>query len=264
VLSTGSPLAAESFDYVYSKVKKDVRLSSISGGTDIVSCFALGNPIGPVYRGELQARGLGLKVEVYDEEGRSLPPGEKGELVCTRSFPAMPLGFWNDPKGEKYRAAYFERFPGIWHHGDYCELTASGGLIIWGRSDTVLNPGGVRIGTAEIYRVVEQFPEVLEAVAVGQTWQDDVRVVLFLKMRPDAQLDDELTGKIRKEVRRQTSPRHVPAKVISIGDIPRTRNGKIAELAVRNIIENRPIKNREALANPEALGLFENLPELQS
>jgi acetoacetyl-CoA synthetase len=264
MLSTGSPLAPESFDYVYSRVKKDVRLSSISGGTDIISCFALGNPLGPVYRGELQARGLGLKVEVYDEEGRSLPPGEKGELVCTQPFPAMPLGFWNDPKGEKYRAAYFERYPGVWHHGDYCELTGNGGIIIWGRSDTVLNPGGVRIGTAEIYRVVEQFPEVLEAVAVGQTWQGDVRVVLFLKMRPGCTLDDGLIDKVRREVRRQASPRHVPAKVIAIGDIPRTRNGKIAELAVRGAIENRPLKNRDALANPEALRLFENLPELRS
>jgi len=263
VLSTGSPLAPESFDYVYSKIKRDICLSSISGGTDIISCFALGNPIGPVYRGELQMRGLGMKVEVFDDDGRPVQ-GQKGELVCTQPFPSMPVGFWNDPEGQKYRAAYFERFPGVWHHGDYCELTEHGGMIIWGRSDAVLNPGGVRIGTAEIYRVVEQFSQVLEAVAVGQSWQDDVRVILFVRLQPGAELDAELKQRIKQQIREQASPRHVPAKIIAIGDIPRTLNGKIAEIAVRNVIEQRPVKNQDALANPESLRLFENLPELQS
>jgi acetoacetyl-CoA synthetase len=264
ILSTGSPLAPESFDYVYSQVKKDVCLASISGGTEIISCFALGSPIGPVYRGELQMRGLGMRVEVYNDKGQTLPAGKKGELVCTQPFPSMPVGFWNDPGGEQYRATYFEKFPGVWRHGDYCELTAHGGMIIWGRSDAVLNPGGVRIGTAEIYRVVEQVPEVLEAVAVGQAWQNDVRVVLFLRLRDGALLDAPLISSIRQEIRRHASPRHVPAKVIQVGDIPRTLNGKIAEIAVRNAIENRPIKNREALANPESLRLYENLPQLQN
>ncbi|HUF81566.1 MAG TPA: acetoacetate--CoA ligase [Burkholderiales bacterium] len=264
ILSTGSPLAPESFDYIYSHVKKDVCLSSISGGTDILSCFALGNPIGPVYRGELQMRGLGMRVEVYSEDGRPSPAGEKGELVCTQPFPSMPVGFWNDPGGEQYHTTYFDKFPGVWRHGDYCELTEHDGMIIWGRSDAVLNPGGVRIGTAEIYRVVEQVPEVLEAVAVGQSWQDDVRVILFLRLRDGVLLDAPLINSIRQEIRQHASPRHVPAKIIQVGDIPRTRNGKIAEIAVRNVIEKQPVQNREALANPEALRLFDNLPQLQS
>ena len=206
MLSTGSPLAPDSFDFVYNKVKKDICLSSISGGTDVISCFALGNPIGLVYRGELQTRGLGMKVEVFDEEGKPLREG-KGELVCTAPFPSMPVGFWNDPDSSKYRAAYFERFPGVWHQGDYCELTENGGMIIWGRSDAVLNPGGVRIGTAEIYRAVEQLPEVEEALAVGQDWRNDVRVVLFIKLRPETTLDETLTQKIRHQIRIQASPR---------------------------------------------------------
>ena len=263
VLSTGSPLAAESFDYVYQKVKKDVCLASISGGTDLISCFALGNPIGPVYRGELQTRGLGMKVEIFDEKGRSLKQ-EKGELVCAAPFPSMPAGFWNDPKNEKYRGAYFERFPGVWHHGDYCELTATGGMIFWGRSDAVLNPGGVRIGTAEIYRAVEKLPEVVEALAVGQDWRSDVRVILFVRLREDLTLDEQLAQSIKREIRENASPRHVPARVIQVADLPRTLNGKIAELAVRNVIHNRTVKNRGALANPEALDLFQDLPELRT
>ena len=264
ILSTGSPLAPEGFDYVYREVKSDVQLASISGGTDIVSCFALGNPLAPVRRGEIQTRGLGMKVEVFDDDGRALPPGEKGELVCTASFPSMPLGFWNDPDGARYRAAYFERFPGIWHHGDWSEITDTGGMVIWGRSDAVLNPGGVRIGTAEIYRAVESLPEIAEACAVGQEWENDVRVVLFVRLREGYMLDDALTDRIRKQIRAKATPRHVPAKVIAVADIPRTRSGKIAELAVRNVIHGREIKNREALANPESLELFRDLAELQA
>ncbi len=263
VLSTGSPLAAESFDYIYQKVKKDVCLASISGGTDLISCFALGNPIGPVYRGELQTRGLGMKVEIFDEEGRPLEQ-EKGELVCSAPFPSMPAGFWNDPGSQKYRGAYFERFPGVWHHGDYCELTATGGMIFWGRSDAVLNPGGVRIGTAEIYRAVEKLPEVVEALAVGQDWRSDVRVILFVRLREDATLDEQLAQSIKREIRENASPRHVPAKVIQVADLPRTLNGKIAELAVRNVIHDKAVDNRDALSNPRALDLFKDLPELRT
>ncbi len=262
ILSTGSPLADGSFDYVYTQVKKDVCLSSISGGTDIISCFALGNPIGPVHHGELQTRGLGMRVEVYDENGRGLPPGEKGELVCTAPFPSMPIQFWNDPDEKKYRAAYFETFPGVWHHGDYCELTENGGIVMWGRSDAVLNPGGVRIGTAEIYRIVEDFPEVAEAVAVGQEWNNDERVVLFVRLSPNTRWNDDLGKRIRDRIRQEASIRHTPAKIIPINDIPRTLNGKIAELAVRQVIQHRPVKNRDALANPEALDLYRDLKEL--
>ena len=262
MLSTGSPLAPESFDFVYRKIKKDLCLSSISGGTDIISCFALGNPIGPVYRGELQTRGLGMKVEIFNNQGSPVR-GEKGELVCTAPFPSMPVGFWNDPDGKKYRAAYFETFPGVWRHGDYCELTENNGIIIWGRSDAVLNPGGVRIGTAEIYRAVEQLPEILEALAVGQDWNDDVRVVLFVILKPGASLDEALTKAINQQIRTGASPRHVPAKLIQVSDIPRTLNGKIAELAVRDTIHGRAVKNRDALANPEALELFKDVAELQ-
>ena len=264
VLSTGSPLVEEGFDYVYENIKSDVQLASISGGTDLISCFALGNPAGAVYRGQIQTRGLGMKVEVFDGEGRSLPAGEKGELVCTQPFPSMPVGFWNDPDDAKYRAAYFETFPNVWRHGDYCELTPEGGMVIWGRSDAVLNPGGVRIGTAEIYRPVEKIPDVIEAVVVGQSWEGDVRIVLFVKLGEDIDLDDALAQTIRQRIRKEASPRHVPAKIIQIADIPRTMNGKIAELAVRNVIENRLVKNREALANPDALDLFKDLPELQT
>ncbi|CAK0741576.1 Acetoacetyl-coenzyme A synthetase [Gammaproteobacteria bacterium] len=262
LLSTGSPLAPESFDYVYKKIKADLCLSSVSGGTDIISCFALGNPTLPVWRGELQCRGLGMKVEVWSEEGHPVC-GEKGELVCTAPFPAMPIGFWKDPDGAKYRAAYFETYPNIWHHGDYVELTEHEGLIIYGRSDTVLNPGGVRIGTAEIYRQVEQLPEVLEALVIGQDWDDDVRVVLFVRLREGLKLDDTLILRIQKQIRRNTTPRHVPAKVVQVADIPRTKSGKIVELAVRNVVHGRPVRNQEALANPEALALFADIAELR-
>ncbi len=262
IMSTGSPLAAEGFEYVYEKVKSDAQLAAISGGTDLISCFALGDPAAPVYRGELQTRGLGMKVEVFDDEGRSLPPGVKGELVCTAAFPSMPVGFWNDQDDKKYHAAYFERFPGVWHHGDYCELTERGGMKIWGRSDTVLNPGGIRIGTAEIYRAVEKLPEVLEALAVGQDWDGDSRVVLFVRLREEAALSEDLTARIREQIRRDSSPRHVPAKVLQAPDLPRTLSGKLAELAVRHTIHGREVKNRDALANPEALDYFRDLPEL--
>jgi acetoacetyl-CoA synthetase len=263
VLSTGSPLVPESFDYVYHRVKPDVQLASISGGTDIISCFALGNPIGPVWRGELQCRGLGMKVEVYDDQGRPVR-GQKGELVCTAPFPSMPVAFWNDPDGAKYRAAYFDRFPGIWSHGDYVELTVHDGLVIYGRSDAVLNPGGVRIGTAEIYRQVERLDEIVESLAIGQDWDGDVRIVLFVRLREGLKLDDALNQRIRREIRENTSPRHVPARIVQVDDIPRTKSGKIVELAVRNVVHGRPVKNVEALANPEALQLYRDRPELRT
>jgi acetoacetyl-CoA synthetase len=263
IASTGSPLVPESFDYIYENVKRDVCLSSIAGGTDIIGCFVGGNPMGPVWRGEIQKRVLGMEVEVYNDDGDSLI-GEKGELVCTRPFPSMPLGFWQDPDGSKYRAAYFEKFPNIWCHGDFVERTEHGGLIIYGRSDATLNPGGVRIGTAEIYRQVEAFDEVEEAICVGQEWDNDTRVVLFVRMRDGHALDAALIDDIRKRVRANCSPRHMPAKVIAVADIPRTKSGKITELAVRDIIHGRSIKNQEALANPEALALFADIAELQT
>lgn len=263
ILSTGSPLAPESYDYVYRDIKQDVLLASISGGTDIVSCFALANPNGPVYRGELQVRGLGMRVEIFNDDGQPVLQ-EKGELVCTAPFPSMPIGFWNDADQTKYRAAYFSRFDNVWCHGDYAEITAHQGLIIYGRSDAVLNPGGVRIGTAEIYRQLEEMPEVLESLAVGQDWRDDVRVILFVKLRPGATLDAALLQTIRTRIRDNASPRHVPAKIIAVADIPRTISGKIVELAVRNVIHNQPVKNVDALANPEALALFRDLPDLQA
>jgi acetoacetyl-CoA synthetase len=299
ILSTGSPLAPESFDFVYSRIKRDVCLSSISGGTDIVSCFVLGNPIGPVWRGEIQCAGLGLAVDVFDEDGNSLPPvgqafqpdrvgqvasgtqsapGQagkpdlRGELVCTKAFPSMPVSFWNDPDGagwignpsygNKYRAAYFERFPGVWHHGDYAEKTPHGGYIISGRSDAVLNPGGVRIGTAEIYRQVEQLPEVVEAIAVGQQWRGDERIVLFVRLRDGVELDETLRDAIREKIRGGATPRHVPARIVSVPDIPRTKSGKIVEIAVRDVVQGRDVKNLHALANPESLQHFANRPEL--
>ena len=265
LLSTGSPLAPESFDYVYRSIKADLQLASISGGTDIVSCFALGCPILPVWRGELQCRGLGMKVEVWNEAGKPVR-GEKGELVCTAPFPSMPVRFWNDPEGAKYRAAYFERYPGVWHHGDYVELTAHDGLMIFGRSDAVLNPGGVRIGTAEIYRQVEQLEEVVESLAIGQDWPPeqpaDVRVVLFVRLREGLSLDAVLIDRIKQQIRANTTPRHVPAVVVQVADIPRTKSGKIVELAVRNVVHGLPVKNVEALANPEALAQFSNREEL--
>jgi len=263
ILSTGSPLPPDSFRYVYRDVKTDVQLASISGGTDIVSCFAVGCPLLPVYEGEIQCRGLGMKVEIYDEDGLSLEQ-TKGELVCTAPFPSMPIGFWNDSDGSKYRAAYFERFPNVWCHGDYAELTPRGGLIIYGRSDAVLNPGGVRIGTAEIYRQVDALDEVVESLAIGQDWQNDVRVVLFVRLRPGLTLDEELRQKIRDVIRKNTTPRHVPAKIIQVADIPRTISGKMVELAVRNVVHGKPVKNTDALANPEALNYFRDLPDLQT
>ena len=261
VLSTGSPLAPESFDFVYDAIGGDLQLASISGGTDIISCFALGNPILPVRRGELQSRGLGMAVEVWNDAGEPLV-GEQGELVCTRPFPSAPVGFWNDPDGARYRSAYFERFPGVWAHGDFAELTEDGGLVISGRSDAVLNPGGVRIGTAEIYRQVEKFDEVIESIAIGQNWKDDVRVVLFVVLREGVDLDDDLADRLRGEIRNNTTPRHVPAKIIAVPDIPRTKSGKIVELAVRAVVHGEGVKNTEALANPEALEYFRDLAEL--
>jgi acetoacetyl-CoA synthetase len=262
MLSTGSPLAPEGFDYVYSSVKQDITLSSISGGTDLVACFAGGSPILPVWRGELQCRMLAMRVEVFDDEGRSMPQGQKGELVCTAPFPTMPLGFWNDPGDAKYRAAYYERFPGVWRHGDWCELTVHDGLVIYGRSDAVLNPGGVRIGTAEIYRQVEKLDEVVESIVIGQDWQKDVRVVLFVRLRDGVQLDDALARRIKETIRANTTPRHVPAVILQVSDIPRTKSNKIVELAVRAVVHGQPVKNVEALANPEALEQFRDRPEL--
>jgi len=263
ILSTGSPLAHESFDYVYRDIKSDVCLSSISGGTDIVSCFALGNPALPVYRGELQCKGLGMAVDIFNEDGQSVLD-EKGELVCTKAFPAMPIAFWNDETGEKYHQAYFDRFPGLWAHGDYGEQNAHGGIIIHGRSDAVLNPGGVRIGTAEIYRQVEKVPEVLESIAIGQDWDEDVRVVLFVKLREGITLDDDLRKILKKTIRDNTTPRHVPARILQVTDIPRTISGKIVELAVRNVVHGMAVKNTDALANPEALEHFRNREELRT
>jgi len=263
ILSTGSPLLPESFDYVYREVKSDVQLSSISGGTDIVSCFALGNPMRPVYRGELQCRGLGMKVEIRLDDGRVVE-NETGELTCSQPFPSMPVGFWNDPDDKKYRAAYFATHPGIWSHGDYACLTEHGGIIIQGRSDATLNPGGVRIGTAEIYRQVEKLDEVLESICVGQELDGDVRVVLFVRLRDGVELDDSLRERIRRTIRGNATPRHVPAVIAAVPDIPRTVSGKITELAVRDVIHNRPVKNTSALANPEALGYFRDREELAS
>jgi acetoacetyl-CoA synthetase len=262
MLSTGSPLAPEGFDYVYEHVKRDLTLSSISGGTDLVACFAGGAPILPVWRGELQCRMLGMRVEIFGDDGRALPKGQKGELVCTAPFPTMPLGFWNDPDGSRYRAAYYEHFPGVWRHGDWCEITAHDGLVIHGRSDTVLNPGGVRIGTAEIYRQVEKLEEVMESIVIGQDWQKDVRVVLFVRLRDGLSLDEPLVKKIKETIRANTTPRHVPAVVLQVPDIPRTRSNKIVELAVRSVVHGEPVKNVEVLANPEALQHFKGRPEL--
>ena len=263
ILSTGSPLAEESFDFVYDHWKKDVQLASISGGTDIISCFALGNPILPVYRGELQCKGLGMKVESFDEFGNSVI-NNKGELVCTQGFPSMPIFFWNDKDGTNYKMAYFNKFSDIWHHGDYIEINERGGVKIYGRSDTTLNPGGVRIGTAEIYQAVERFSEVMDSVVIGQPWSKDERIVLFLKMKDGNQLSKELTKKIRKTIRESCSPRHVPEKIIPIKDIPYTINGKKVELAVKQVILNQEIKNKDSLANPEALDYYQEIGELLS
>ena len=267
ILSTGSPLAPESFDYVYDALKQDVCLSSISGGTDIMGAFAEANAVLPVYRGELQCRSLGMAVDVFDPHGKSLV-NEKGELVCTKPFPSMPLGFWNDRGDERYHAAYFAKYPNVWCHGDWSELTERGSLLVYGRSDATLNPGGVRIGTAEIYRVVERIDEVEEAVAIGQLWPPgqptDTRVVLFVKLRGSHTLEDHLEERIRHDIRRHASPRHVPARIVQVRDIPRTKNGKVVELAVRSVVHGMPAGNTDALANPEALELFRDLPELQA
>jgi acetoacetyl-CoA synthetase len=262
ITSTGSPLAPEGFDYVYRHVKTDVCLSSIAGGTDLIACFMGGNPIGPVWRGEIQARCLGMAVEVFDEAGRPRR-GEKGELVCVRPFPSMPVAFWNDPDGARYKAAYFEKYPNVWCHGDYVELTEHDGIVIYGRSDATLNPGGVRIGTAEIYRQVEQLEAVEESIVIGQDWEGDVRVVLFVKLRGGRRLDEDLVKTIKARIRQGCTPRHVPARVVQVADIPRTKSGKIVELAVRDVVHGRPVKNKEALANPEALELYRGLAELR-
>lgn len=262
MLSTGSTLVAESFDFVYDAVKPDVQLSSMSGGTDICGCFIGGCALLPVWRGEIQSSALGIRIDVWDDDGNPMPSG-KGELVCTRAFPSMPIRFWNDPDGEKYHNAYFARFDNIWCHGDFAEWTEHGGLQIHGRSDATLNPGGVRIGTSEIYAQVETMDEVEEALAIGQDWQNDTRILLFVRLREGAALDDDLVTTIKKRIRSGASPRHVPAKVVAVADIPRTKSGKITELAVRDVIHGRAVKNKEALANPEALDLFADLPELQ-
>jgi acetoacetyl-CoA synthetase len=265
VISTGSPLVAESYDYVYDTWKKDVCLSSISGGTDIMGAFVDANAVLPVYRGEMQCRSLGMAIDVFDEKGEPIV-NRKGELVCTKPFPSMPLGFWNDRGGERYHAAYFAKYPNVWCHGDWSELTERGTMIVYGRSDATLNPGGVRIGTAEIYRVVERIDEVEESVAIGQLWPpdnpSDTRVVLFVKLRPGYSLDQHLEDRIRAEIKRQASPRHVPARIVQVPDIPRTKNGKVVELAVKAVVHGMPVPNTDALANPEALDYFENVAEL--
>jgi len=263
VLSTGSPLAPESFDFVYDAIGGDLQLASIAGGTDILSCFITGNPLLPVRRGELQCRGLGMAVEIFDDDGKPVIE-ERGELVCTRPFPCTPVGFWNDTDGSRYRAAYFERFPGVWAHGDFAEQLKTGGFIIHGRSDAVLNPGGVRIGTAEIYRQVEKLAEVIESIAIGQQWEDDVRIVLFVVLRAGVNLDDELQAAIRKVIRDNATPRHVPAKIIMVPEIPRTKSGKIVEIAVRSVVHGEAVMNTEALANPEALQYFRDIEELSA
>jgi len=261
VLSTGSPLAPASFDYVYRDIAEDVQLSSIAGGTDIISCFAAGNPLLHVRRGELQCLALGMAVEIFDDDGNSVV-NQNGELVCTKAFPSTPIYFWNDPGDAKYHAAYYERFPGVWAHGDYAELTSENAMIIHGRSDAVLNPGGVRIGTSEIYRQVEKLDEIVESIAIGQNWDDDVRVILFVILRDDVEMNDDLKAKICKVIRSNTTPRHVPAKIVQVPEIPRTISGKIVELAVRAVVHGDPVKNTDALANPEALKFFRDVPEL--
>ncbi len=263
IASTGSPLVPEGFDYVYRNLKKDVHLASISGGTDIFGCFVAGIPIAPVWRGEIQGPCLGMATTVFDEDGNPVQ-GEKGELVCTRPFPTVPLGFWNDPEGKRFHDAYFARFPNVWCHGDFAEITPRGGFVIYGRSDATLNPGGVRIGTAEIYRQVERMDEILEAICIGQDWERDTRIVLFVRLAPGVVLDEALIARIRTRIRENCSPRHVPAKVIAVADIPRTKSGKITELAVRDVVHGRPVKNTEALDNPQALDLYRDLPELRN
>ena len=261
--STGSPLSPESFDFINKFISSEMQIGSISGGTDILSCFVLNNPLDEVISGEIQCRGLGMAVDVFDEEGNSVTD-TPGELVCTKPFPSMPIMFWNDPDGKKYQEAYFDYYPNIWRHGDWTKLTKRGTLVIFGRSDATLNPGGVRIGTAEIYKVVESFEEILESIVIGQEWEDDIRIVLFVKLKEKASLDEKLKTEIKNKLRQLVSPRHVPAKIISVADIPRTRSGKITELAVRDVIHGKKIKNIEALSNPEALDLFKDLSELNN
>jgi len=263
ILSTGSPLSVENYQFVYRDIKKDVFLNNFAGGTEVISCFGIGNPISPVYEGEMQGMGLGMKVEIFDPEGNSVV-GREGELVCTAPFPSMPVGFWNDEGDQRYKSTYFEVYTNVWHHGDYAEITDTGGLIIHGRSDATLNPGGVRIGTAEIYRQVETLNEIQDSIVVGQNWDNTVRVILFVKLAKGVELNEDLTGKIIAAIRSNLTPRHVPAKIIAVGDIPYTLNGKKVELAVRNVIHNRPVLNRDALANPEALDLYQDLEELKS
>lgn len=260
--STGSPLLPETFDYVWNSIKKDVQISSLSGGTDIVSCFVMGNPLNPVYRGEIQGPTLGLAIDVVDEQGIPLKTGA-GELVCTKPFPCRPIGFWKDTFGEKYHNAYYDRFSNVWHHGDFCEWTKHHGLIIHGRSDATLNPGGVRIGTAEIYRQLENIDQITECLAIGQKWKDDERVILFIVLKKNTELTSDLINHIKKHIRQNTSPRHVPAKIIAVSDLPRTKNNKLAEMAVKDIVHGKEIKNKEALLNPECLGAFVTMPELQ-
>ena len=260
--STGSPLSQESFKYVYNKIKKNVHLSSISGGTDIVSCFVLGNIYSPVYKGQIQNNGLGMNMDVYSDNGKSIL-NKKGELVCKSPFPSMPKMFWNDKKNKKYKKAYFKKFENVWHHGDYVERRKNGGYIIYGRSDATLNPGGVRLGTAEIYSVVEKFNNVKESIVIGQSWDNDIRIILFLVLNKPNSLDDIFIQKIKKAIRLEASPRHAPAKIIEVSDIPRTKNGKIVELAVKNIIEGNNVKNIQALANPEILEQYKNIEELK-
>ena len=261
VCSTGSPLSIDGFRYIYKNIKEDVHLASISGGTDIVSCFVLGNPFQPVYAGEIQNRGLGMDVDVFDEKGFSIK-NTKGELVCKKPFPSMPVKFWNDNEDKKYRSSYFEKYKNVWHHGDFAKVTDNGGFIIYGRSDTTLNPGGVRLGTAEIYSVVEKFEEIQESIAIGQSWDNDIRIILFIILNQGYKLNDKIKDKIKKAIRSNTSPRHVPSKIISILDIPKTKNGKLVELAVKQTVEGEPIKNLEALANPDSLKQFKNIKEL--
>ncbi|MDP3285272.1 MAG: AMP-binding protein, partial [Desulfobacterales bacterium] len=261
ILSTGSPLSMENFEYVYSDIKPDVQLASISGGTDLNGCFALGNPMGPVYSGELQCRGLAMKVEAFDENGKPVI-NQQGELVCTAPFPSMPIYFWDDPDGKKYHSAYFDVYPNVWRHGDFIEINDRGGVTIFGRSDATLNPGGVRIGTAEIYRQMEQLDEIEDSVVVGQDWKNDVRVILFVKMAPGYELTDEVKKKIVNTIRVNASPRHVPAKILSVPDVPYTLNMKKVELAVKKVIQGRPVLNKDALRNPEALEFYAGFKEL--
>ena len=261
ICSTGSPLSKESFEYIYKNIKKNVHLSSISGGTDIVSCFVLGNLYEPVISGEIQNKGLGMNVKIFNEKGNFIK-NKKGELVCVNPFPSMPLKFWNDKKDQKFQNAYFNKYKNVWHHGDYAEIKNNGGFVIYGRSDATLNPGGVRLGTSEIYSVIEKFKEIKESIVVGQKWDNDIRIILFVVLNKKFNFNEDLKNKMKKRIRIEASPRHVPSKIIQVNDIPRTKNGKIVELAVKNIIEGNKIKNKEALANPDVLEEYKNIKEL--